>query len=94
MRVAIQGEPGSFSEEAALILLGGDIKIVGFPHFEEVFRVVRQEEAESCVVPLENSLTGSIHRNYDLLRRSGLKINRELYLRITHNLIVLSLIHI
>jgi prephenate dehydratase len=87
MKVAIQGEPGSFSEEAALVLLGEGIEILGFPHFEEVFRVVRDDDVDSCVVPLENSLTGSIHRNYDLLRRSGLKINRELYLRIVHNLI-------
>lgn len=88
MRVAIQGEAGSFSEEAALRLLGSDVEILGYRHFEEVFTSVRDGDVDCCVIPLENSLTGSIHRNYDLLRRSGLPIRRELYLRIVHNLIV------
>lgn len=88
MRVAIQGEPGSFSEEAALRLLGADLEIVGYRQFDEVFQAVLGGAAECCVIPVENSLTGSIHRNYDLLRRSGLRIHRELYLHISHNLIV------
>jgi prephenate dehydratase len=88
MKVAIQGEAGSFSEEAALRLLGRGLEILGYRQFEEVFRAVESGGAECGVIPLENSLTGSIHRNYDLLRRSGLKIQRELYLPIQHNLIV------
>ncbi len=90
IRVAIQGEPGSFSEEAAVRLLGGDLEVLSFRHFDEVFRTTAAGEADVCMVPLENSLTGSIHRNYDLLRRHQLKINRELYLEIQHNLIVLA----
>lgn len=88
MRVAIQGEPGSFSEEAALRMLGADLEIAGFRHFEEVFQAVESGGTDCAVIPLENSLTGSIHRNYDLLRRSGLRIQQEIYLRIQHNLIV------
>ncbi|UCF35948.1 MAG: prephenate dehydratase [Acidobacteriota bacterium] len=88
-KVAIQGEPGSFSEEAALKLLGDKVEILGFRHFEEVFESISEERADFCLVPIENSLTGSIHRNYDLLRRHRLKIGRELYLRIVHNLIAL-----
>jgi prephenate dehydratase len=86
--VGIQGELGSFSEEAASRLLGPGIEIVSFRHFEEVFRAA-ESELDACVVPLENSLTGSIHRNYDLLRRHKLRICRELYLPIVHNLFVL-----
>jgi prephenate dehydratase len=89
IRVAIQGELGSFSEEAAVSLLGSDLQVLSFRHFDEVFRVTSSGEADVCLVPLENALTGSIHRNYDLLRRHKLKINGELYLEIQHNLIVL-----
>ena len=87
LRVGIQGESGSFSEEAALKLMGESVEICGFRDFEQVFRKTRQGELDVCVVPLENSLTGSIHRNYDLLRKRELKIHGELYLRIEHNLI-------
>jgi prephenate dehydratase len=89
MAVAIQGEVGSFSDEAARRLLGEEIEIRNCRHFDEVFRVTSEGIVEASVVPLENSLTGSIHRNYDLLRRYGLRIHRELYLTIIHNLIAL-----
>ena len=89
MKIAIQGEVGSFSDEAALRLLGGDAEIIGFRHFDEVFNAVGRGDVAAAVVPLENTLTGSIHRNYDLMRRHGLRIHRELYLPIVHNLIVL-----
>jgi len=89
MKVGIQGEIGSFSEEAALKLLGGSVEVVCFRHFDEVFQSVASGSADSCVIPLENSLTGSIHRNYDLLRRHQLKIQEELFLPVVHNLIVL-----
>lgn len=88
LRVGIQGESGSFSEEAALKLLGESVEICGFRDFEQVFNETRRGRLDMCVVPLENSLTGSIHRNYDLLRKCELKINRELYLKIEHFLIV------
>jgi len=90
IRVGIQGESGSFSEEAALKLLGESVEIFGFKHFEQVFGETHDGNLDACVVPLENSLTGSIHRNYDLLRKFKLKINRELYLQIEHNLIVFT----
>jgi len=88
LKVGIQGESGSFSEEAALKLLGESVEICGFRDFEQVFKETRRGKLDMCVVPLENSLTGSIHRNYDLLRRCEFKIHRELYLRIEHNLII------
>lgn len=88
MKVGIQGEEGSFSAEAAQKLLGNEVTIVSFRHFEEVFKATSTREVDASLIPIENSLSGSIHRNYDLLRRHRLKIGREVYLKIEHNLIV------
>lgn len=87
--VAYQGEPGAFSQTAARQLLGDDAATIPFRSFEEMFQSVATGEADCCVTPIENSLAGSIHRNYDLLLASGLTILGETYLRIVHNLIAL-----
>lgn len=87
--VAIQGERGSFSEEAALRLLGKTIEIRSFEHFEDVFHVTVHGEVDYCVIPIENSLSGSIYKNYDLLLRHRLHIVREINLRVRHHLIAL-----
>jgi prephenate dehydratase len=87
IRVAYQGEAGAFSEAASRKLLGDDIQAIPFRSFEEMFASVPAGEADCCVVPIENSLAGSIHRNYDLLLGSGLAIVGETNLRIVHNLI-------
>jgi len=86
MRVAYQGERGAFSESAARRLLG-ETETIPFASFEEMFAAVRDGKAECCVAPIENSLAGSIHRNYDLLLESGLAIHGETNLRIVHNLL-------
>lgn len=88
--VAIQGERGSFSEEAASKLLGRNIDILCCDHFERVFQLTVEKKAEYCVIPIENSLAGSIYKNYDLLLRHRLKIIREVNLRVQHHLIVLK----
>ena len=85
--MSIQGERGSFSEEAALLLLGGSVNFHCCEAFEEVFRATSEGATDYCVVPIENSLAGSIHKNYDLLLRYGLKIVREINLPIQHHLI-------
>lgn len=85
--VAIQGEQGSYSEEATLLLLGPAVEVEYCEYFQEVFLATVEGRAGSCLVPIENSLTGSIHKNYDLLLRYGLKITREINLQIHHNLI-------
>lgn len=87
-RVAYQGEPGAFSESAARRLVGGAIDGVPCRTFEAMFGAVRDGSADCCVAPIENSLAGSIHRNYDLLVDSGLTIRGETNLRIVHSLIV------
>jgi prephenate dehydratase len=84
MRVAFQGEPGAYSEAAALALLGDDIQPVPFPSFDAVFEAIEKNGFERAIVPLENSLAGSIHRNYDLLLQNHLSIIGEYSLRVSH----------
>lgn len=85
--VAYQGERGAFSEAAAMRLLGREIEPVPCTSFDDMFAAVDEEAADCCIAPIENSLAGSIHRNYDLLLASRLTIGGETHLRIVHNLI-------
>lgn len=87
MRVTFQGERGAFSEEAARRLLGDRIELVPSASFEEAFRRLRRGEAQCGVLPIENTLAGSVHENYDLLLRYRLPIAGETRVRIIHNLI-------
>jgi prephenate dehydratase len=87
IKVAFQGEPGAFSEKAAHRLLGADIETLPRQTFEDIFEAVVAGDADCCVAPIENSLAGSIHRNYDLLLESKLIIAAETNLRIAHSLI-------
>jgi prephenate dehydratase len=87
MKVAYQGEAGAFSESAARRLLGNEIVGVPCVSFEQMFAAVGAGEADCCIAPIENSLAGSIHRNYDLLLNSDLTIGGETSMRIVHNLI-------
>ncbi len=86
MKVAIQGELGSFSHEAARRMLPG-CSIVPCAASAEVFSRVSSGEVSCAVIPIENSLAGSVAEHFDLLLTSGLFINREFRLRIQHNLI-------
>ncbi|MDA2923281.1 prephenate dehydratase [Acidobacteria bacterium AH-259-L09] len=88
LTVAIQGERGSYSEEAATLLLKGNTHIHSCEHSKEVFELTVNKEVHCCVIPIENSLSGSIHKNYDLMLRHRLNIVREINLQIKHNLIV------
>src|SRR5712691_8160122 len=85
--VAIQGEAGSFSHAAALQALGPDIRLVPCPSFEEVFRAVEAGDAARGAVPIENSLAGSVHENYDLLGARTLHVVAETQVRVRHCLI-------
>ncbi|GIU78379.1 MAG: prephenate dehydratase [Bryobacteraceae bacterium] len=87
MKVAIQGEAGAFSHEAALQLLGERISVLSCQRFEEVFRALADGTADAAVVPIENTLHGSVHENYDHLLNFDFRIVAELNLRIVHNLI-------
>ena len=87
MRVVIQGERGSFSHQAALQALGLDVDVMPRPAFEDLFTAVVEGQADRALVPIENSLAGSIHENYDRLRARPLPIVAETQLRIRHCLI-------
>jgi len=86
MNVAIQGEPGSFSHEAAL-KFAPQATILPCALSAEVFSAVDQLRADAAVIPIENSLAGSVVEHYDLLLTHDVAIERELHLRIRHNLI-------
>ncbi len=88
MKVAFQGEPGAYSEQAVHDYLG-QVETLPCESFEAVFAAVTSGEAESGLIPIENSLAGSIHQNYDLLLRHDLHIVGEYFLRVRHCLIAL-----
>src|SRR3989440_9043206 len=85
--VAIQGEAGSFSHAAALQALGRDIRLVPCPSFDELFRAVEAGDAARGAVPIENSLAGAVHENYDLLGANTLHVVAETQVRVRHCLI-------
>lgn len=89
MRIAFQGEIGAYSE-AAVQALFPDAEPVATPSFEAVFDAVENGEVPRGVVPIENSLHGSVHANYDLLRTRPVRIVGELHLRIRHCLMALA----
>ena len=86
-RVAFQGEPGAFSEEAAVQLLGEGITTVPRATFDATFRAIAEGAADALLVPVENSLAGSVVRVFDLLLESDLTITAETILPIEHHLI-------
>jgi prephenate dehydratase len=88
--VAFQGERGAYSEAAAVVHFGEAVQPLPCATFEAVFDAVTEGSAEQGIIPVENSLAGSIHRNYDLLLRYDLKIVGEVQIRIAHQLIALS----
>lgn len=89
LRVAFQGERGAYSEAAAVDFFDGQaIEPAPCETFDEVFACVEAGECDNGIVPIENSLAGSIHRNYDLLLEHDLSIVGEQYLRIVHCMIV------
>jgi prephenate dehydratase len=85
--VAFQGERGAFSEEAARRLLGPAIEVVPCPRFEDVFHALDRKKVQAAVIPIENTLHGSVHENYDHLLHFDLPIVAETSVRIVHNLI-------
>ncbi len=89
MKIAIQGEPGSFSHEAALKLVAG-AAIVPFALSADAFAALSSGAVEAAVIPIENSLAGSVAEHFDLLLAHDVRVQRETLLRIRHNLIAIS----
>ena len=88
MRIAYQGEPGAFSEAAAR-RVAPDAQLLACRSFEEAFAAVEAARPTTAVVPIENSIGGSIHRNYDLLLEHELPIVGEVELPVVHHLLAL-----
>ncbi|PYE55016.1 prephenate dehydratase [Deinococcus yavapaiensis] len=86
--VAFQGVSGAYGEKAALACIEGAVPR-GFDTFHEVFAAVTAGHAEIGVVPVENSLAGSVHQNVDLLLETDLHVVREIIVRVRHNLLAL-----
>jgi prephenate dehydratase len=89
MKIAIQGEPGSFSHEATLALVP-DAVIVPCTVSADVFKALTDGTVDGAVIPIENSLAGSVLEHFDLLLQHDVKVVRESQLRIRHNLIGIS----
>ncbi len=86
-RAAFMGKMGTFSHKASLQYFGDKVEQKPLPTFKAIFEAVTSGEADFGVVPIENSLTGSIHENYEHLLDYDLKIIGEIKLRIMHHLI-------
>jgi prephenate dehydratase len=89
LRVAFQGEPGAFSEAAAVQLLGGAITTVPRTTFDAAFSAIAEGAADALLAPVENSLAGSVVRVFDLLLESRLSIVAETILPIEMQLIAI-----
>jgi prephenate dehydratase len=87
VRIAFQGIHGAYSEVAAKTTLGSSVHTIPMDSFDNVFEAVRKSKADRGVLPIENSLAGSIHQNYDLLLQNNLHIVGETHLRIEHALL-------
>jgi|SRR5579863_417016 len=85
--IAFQGERGAFSEEAARRLAGSEVLVLPCNRFEDVFRALKDGRAGGAAVPIENTLAGSVHENYDHLVNFEFPIVGEASVRIVHNLI-------
>jgi prephenate dehydratase len=88
MIIAYQGVPGAYSEKAARALFPG-CETLPCDTFEAVFAAVEKKRAVRGVIPVENSLAGSIHLNYDLLAHHALRVTGETYVRVEHALLAL-----
>jgi len=89
MRIAIQGEPGAFSHEATLALVPNAV-IEPCSVSADVFKALSEGSVDAAMIPIENSLAGSVLEHFDLLLSHEVRVVRESLLRIRHNLIAIS----
>jgi len=87
MTISIQGVKGAFHEEAAINYYGGEIDILPNISFYEVIKSIRENNAKAGILAVENTISGTIHSNLNLIRESGLPICGEVYLQIEQNLV-------
>jgi len=94
INVAFQGEAGAYSELAAYEHFGSEISTLPCVSFERTFDAVSSVECSHGMLPFENSLTGSIHRNYDLILHHDVNIVGEHHMKVSHNLLGLSSVQV
>lgn len=87
MKVAFQGERGAYSEMAAVQHFGSDIELISNKTLSNVFETIENRKADYAVVPIENSIEGSVNETYDLLIDSNAMVCSEIYFRVVHCLI-------
>ena len=87
LTVAFQGDPGAFSQQAIRQFVGGRAAILPCQRFDQVFRALDSGDAQAAAIPIENTLHGSVHENYDHLLHFDFEIVAETNVRIVHNLI-------
>ncbi|WP_091820001.1 prephenate dehydratase [Butyrivibrio sp. ob235] len=88
-KVVYQGEPGAYSEMAAIDFFGKDVNSEGLVHFEDTFEALKSGAADYAVLPIENSSTGAIRQVYDLLAQYECYMVGETTVRVKHSLMVL-----
>jgi prephenate dehydratase len=87
LRVAFQGELGAFSQQAIRQFFGTQAEPVPRPRFDDIFAALKSGAVDAAAVPIENTLAGSVHENYDLLMKYPFEITAETNVRVVHNLI-------
>ena len=87
MKVAFQGERGAYSESAVYKFFGSSVDVKPCRDLAEAFESVDKQESKFGVVPVENSLEGSINQTYDLFLEHDLKVCGEVIIRVSHCLI-------
>jgi chorismate mutase/prephenate dehydratase len=87
VKVAFQGERGAYSEAAVYTFFGKTAEVKPCRDFKDVFESVEKQETKHGVVPIENSLEGSINQTYDLFLESDLKVCGEVIVRVSHCLV-------
>lgn len=89
MVASFQGEEGAFSHAAARRLLGDKVQVLPCPRFRDAFAALKRNQVTHAVIPIENTLHGSVLENYDNLVEFGIPIIGETSIRISHQLIVM-----
>ena len=87
MKVAFQGEIGAYSESAVYSFFGSSAEVKPCKNLSDVFESVKKGETPYGVVPIENSIEGSVNQTYDLFLEYDLKVRGEIVLKIVHCLI-------
>jgi|TARA_B100001971_G_scaffold179314_1_gene174723 prephenate dehydratase len=87
MKIAYQGEKGAYSEAAIYKHYRKDVETIGFETFEDVFEAVKNGKVDYGFLPFENTISGSIAENYDLLLKEDVFVTAEVFLKISHSLL-------